>query len=114
MQTITSQWIAKMYAGKSGRDHLGLGSVSSDQILTDLLLPYSRLPILWRSFVSILKAALNMAIIFFPAVNTLVSKMKTHGILREFTGNRRNRRFRYADYIALFADPVPEFEETAQ
>lgn len=31
--TITPQWTAKMYAGKVGRDHLGLGSVSSDQIL---------------------------------------------------------------------------------
>ena len=30
------QWIAKMYAGKVGRDHLGLGSVSSDQILPRL------------------------------------------------------------------------------
>jgi hypothetical protein len=30
------QWIAKMYEGKVGRDHLGLGSVSSDQILPRL------------------------------------------------------------------------------
>jgi hypothetical protein len=30
------QWIAKMYAGSVGRDHLGLGSVSSDQILPTL------------------------------------------------------------------------------
>lgn len=30
------QWIAKMYASKSGQDHLGLGSVSSDQILPHL------------------------------------------------------------------------------
>ncbi|MFP4395338.1 MAG: Fic family protein [Anaerolineales bacterium] len=50
----------------------------------------------------------------YPAANSLVSKMETHGILREFTGNSRNRRFRYEDYIALFADPMPEFEETAQ
>jgi len=50
----------------------------------------------------------------YQAANSLVSKMETHGILREFTGNSRNRRFRYEDYIALFADPVPEFEETAQ
>ena len=63
MQTITPQWIAKMYAGKSGRDHLGLGGVFSDQILTDLPLPYSRQPILWRNFESILKAAFNIAII---------------------------------------------------
>lgn len=30
------QWIQKMYPGKVGRDHLGLGSVSSDQILPTL------------------------------------------------------------------------------
>jgi hypothetical protein len=30
------QWIARMYPGKVGRDHLGLGSVSSDQILPSL------------------------------------------------------------------------------
>ncbi|MFC1976109.1 hypothetical protein ACFLXQ_06905 [Chloroflexota bacterium] len=34
--TIHPQWIAKMYPGKVGRDHLGLGSVSSDQILPSL------------------------------------------------------------------------------
>ncbi len=49
----------------------------------------------------------------YQAANSLVSKMETHGILREFTGNSRNRRFRYEDYIALFADPMPEFEEAA-
>lgn len=35
-QTKIPQWIAKMYSGKSGRDHLGLGSVSSDRILPSL------------------------------------------------------------------------------
>ena len=30
------QWITRMYPGKVGRDHLGLGSVSSDQILPTL------------------------------------------------------------------------------
>jgi len=34
--TVAPQWIAKMYAAKVGRDHLGLGSVSSDQILPSL------------------------------------------------------------------------------
>lgn len=33
---VQPQWIAKMYAGRPGRDHLGLGSVSSDQILPSL------------------------------------------------------------------------------
>jgi len=31
------QWIARVYAPKAGRDHLGLGSVSSDQILPSLV-----------------------------------------------------------------------------
>ena len=33
---IQPQWTAKMYPPKPGRDHLGLGSVSSDQILPSL------------------------------------------------------------------------------
>jgi hypothetical protein len=33
---IHPQWTAKMYPPKPGRDHLGLGSVSSDQILPSL------------------------------------------------------------------------------
>lgn len=36
VQPLKPQWISKMYAGKTGRDHLGLGSVSSDQILPSL------------------------------------------------------------------------------
>ena len=50
----------------------------------------------------------------YQAANTLVGKMEAQGILREFTGNSRNRRFRYEDYIALFADTAPEFEEAVQ
>lgn len=34
--TRTPQWTAKMYGSKKGRDHLGLGSVSSDRILPSL------------------------------------------------------------------------------
>lgn len=38
MDAIASpQWIAQMYPPKTGRDHLGLGSVSSDQILPSLV-----------------------------------------------------------------------------
>ena len=48
----------------------------------------------------------------YPAANRLVSKMEEHGILREFTGQSRNRRFRYEAYIALFADPVTETPES--
>ena len=42
----------------------------------------------------------------YAAANQLVSKLEVCGILREFTGRSRNRRFRYEEYIQLFADPV--------
>lgn len=40
----------------------------------------------------------------YPAANDLVAKFVAHGILHELTGNKRNRRFIYRDYIALFVD----------
>ncbi|MFT3800111.1 MAG: Fic family protein [Burkholderiaceae bacterium] len=40
----------------------------------------------------------------FAAANTLVSRLVRHGVLHEMTGYARNRRFRYAPYIALFND----------
>lgn len=44
----------------------------------------------------------------FAAANTLVSRLVQHGVLQEMTGYARNRRFRYAPYIALFNDAPPE------
>jgi len=41
----------------------------------------------------------------YPAANQLVAKMVEAGILHEFTGQSRNRRYRYKDYIDLFSDP---------
>ncbi|MEI7687374.1 MAG: Fic family protein [Planctomycetota bacterium] len=43
----------------------------------------------------------------YQAANQLVDKLVVHGILREFTGNSRNRRFRYDSYVNLFNDPSP-------
>ena len=40
----------------------------------------------------------------YAAANSLVSKLVNIGVLSEITGYARNRRFRYAPYIALFAD----------
>jgi Fic family protein len=40
----------------------------------------------------------------FAAANTLVSRLVDAGILSEMTGFARNRRFKYAPYIALFDD----------
>jgi Fic family protein len=40
----------------------------------------------------------------FPAANTLVARLSRLGILKEMTGQARNRRFRYEPYVRLFAD----------
>lgn len=40
----------------------------------------------------------------YPAANNLVGQFVKHGVLREMTGQKRNRRFDYRDYIALFHD----------
>jgi hypothetical protein len=40
--------------------------------------------------------------------------MEQHGILREITGQSRNRRFRYEDYVLLFADTESEGQKTDQ
>lgn len=38
----------------------------------------------------------------YPAANDLVKQFTKHGLLREITGQSRNRRFRYDAYVALF------------
>jgi len=38
----------------------------------------------------------------YAAANAMVARLVDLGILEEFTGHARNRRFRYAPYIALF------------
>lgn len=40
----------------------------------------------------------------FAAANQLVARMTEMGILREITGNARNRRFSYEPYVRLFTD----------
>jgi len=49
----------------------------------------------------------------YPAANVLVSRLVELGVLSEMTGYARNRRFRYAPYIALFNDPLPEVDALA-
>lgn len=46
----------------------------------------------------------------YPAANDLVARMANCGILREYTGQLRNRRFMYRDYTDLFRDAGPEGE----
>lgn len=44
----------------------------------------------------------------YAAANQLVKRLEALGLLEEITGQARNRRFRYAPYIRLFADEEPE------
>ena len=43
----------------------------------------------------------------YAAANSLVSRLVKLDVLSEMTGYARNRRFRYAPYIALFSDAGP-------
>ncbi|HYD50939.1 MAG TPA: Fic family protein [Terriglobales bacterium] len=43
----------------------------------------------------------------YAAANSLVSRLVELGVLSEMTGYARNRRFRFARYIALFSDADP-------
>jgi len=43
----------------------------------------------------------------FPTANNLVRRLVERGILEEMTGGARNRRFKYAPYIALFNEGIP-------
>jgi Fic family protein len=40
----------------------------------------------------------------FTAANTLVSAFVRHGVLSEITGQARNRRFRYDEYVRIFSE----------
>ncbi|MCZ7568250.1 MAG: Fic family protein [Ardenticatenaceae bacterium] len=44
----------------------------------------------------------------YPAANHLVMRLVEQGILHEFTGQKRNRRFIYRDYTNLFHDEPQE------
>ncbi len=48
----------------------------------------------------------------YPAANQLVKRLEALGLLEEITGQARNRRFRYAPYIRLFADEETESPAT--
>ena len=49
----------------------------------------------------------------FPAANNVVARLTERGILTEVTGQKRNRRFLYGEYVALFANGTLSPEEDA-
>lgn len=46
----------------------------------------------------------------YSTANNLIARLVEHNILHEFTGQVRNRAFRYQSYIDLFRDTEPEEE----
>lgn len=51
--------------------------------------------------------------ISWPTANKLVTQLAGRGVLNEVTGQRRNRLFRYAPYLALFTDAAMTDDEVA-
>lgn len=51
--------------------------------------------------------------ISYPAANNLVGKFVEQAIVHEMTGQRRNRRFLYREYVDLFHDSPREHEAAA-
>jgi Fic family protein len=50
----------------------------------------------------------------FPTANRLVARFEELGLLREVTGQRRSRRFRYEPYLRLFDESAPPVERPTQ
>jgi hypothetical protein len=46
-----------------------------------------------------------------PTANAILSRFEASGVLREITGQRRNRVYRYDAYLRFFDQPVLEPSE---
>jgi hypothetical protein len=61
--------------------------------------------------------SLNLAASFpgttYPTASRLVTGLEELGILRDITGPRRSRIYRYETYVSPFNDPLASEEEAA-
>lgn len=51
----------------------------------------------------------------YANANRLITRFQEHGLLRQMDTLQRNRRFMYADYLAMFSDEglEDEYKETS-
>lgn len=75
-------------------EHLGRGAGNGHRVM-DKLFEY---PIVT---VAVVRDWLGIS---HPAANNLVNRLVAIGLLLEFTGYARNRRFRFEPYLRLFED----------
>lgn len=55
----------------------------------------------------------ELSIASYSTASTLVRQFAALGLLEEITGQQRNRRYRYTDYLALFAEGVDDADDQA-
>ncbi|MCP9883048.1 Fic family protein [Cyanobium sp. Alchichica 3B3-8F6] len=79
-------------------DHLGRAAANGHRVLESL---FDR-PIV---SVNAIEALIHTT---YPAANGLVARLEALDILREITGQKRNRRFCYEPYVELFGETPPE------
>ena len=58
---------------------------------------------LYKSPITSVNAVAEFTGLSFGAANNLIERFERAGILEEITGNARNRRYKYASYVALFS-----------
>jgi Fic family protein len=79
-------------------DHLGRAAANGHRVLESLF---------DRPIVSV-NAIETLIHTTYPAANALVARLEALGILREITGQKRNRRFCYQPYVELFGEAPPQ------
>jgi len=65
---------------------------------------YQLLEYLYQRPVITVNGAAKVTGLSYANANRLVMKFQEHGLLRQMDTYQRNRRFIYADYLAMFAD----------
>ncbi len=66
---------------------------------------------LYREPVVTVSRVREFAGLSYPAANNLVARLVALGILEEISGHRRNRAFKYGEYIRIFSDDPEDIDE---